>query len=666
MVREIWPRVLNKLSAKPGVTIAAALIVGPLGFLIFHGYGSPDVPFLFHPSGAAWIRFPEPVSAQIRVYTDRVHFSKDFYLDQDPGSPIFVHLRAFREIKLYINENPVYTEPPPGKNWKKGIKIEISRWIKSGRNSIRANVENPMGPALLWLRIEGLKDSIGTDETWKTRIGSDPWVQALRADDTRSNPDSLNLPTPYQAIHAKGRTIFWIFAASVGLWGIGSIFFQGRRLKNLVPLAFAAVIMVWVYLFLVKMIRINPPIGFDVYHHLNYILFIMEKRAIPLASDGWSAFHPPLFYLLSVGFLEILNPFYLMVRPFHLLKVLPFLCGLGNVWLAYALGLVVFKKDPLRLIIVIVVAGFIPMNIYMSAYMGNEPLHSFLAGCSLVIAVHIFRSAEVRFFHMIYLGLLLGLAMLTKITAGVLVPVVVGFLAFKMIRIDGESLKKVASRLSLFILVMIVICGWYYIRNIVHFGRPVMINWNLPGQLWWQDPGFHTIQYYLGFGEALRHPYFSAFHSFWDAIYSTFWGDGLIGGQPLIAKRPDVWNYDYMSAVYLFALPATGIFLMGFIKGVQMVLKDKDPSSRLIMAFLIISFCSVALFISFSTLKVPIYGQARAFYCLAAIGPISVFFVHGLGVVNEWLSSSRLAAGRGVFYGWLGTLVCLIGLSFGA
>jgi hypothetical protein len=211
---------------------------------------------------------------------------------------------------------------------------------------------------------------------------------------------------------------------------------------------------------------------------------------------------------------------------------------------------------------------------------------------------------------------------------------------------------------------MAVICGWYYIRNILHFGRPFMINWNLPGQLWWQDPGFHTLQYYLSFGEALRHPYFSAFHSFWDGMYSTFWGDGLIGGKALMAKRPDVWNYDYMSAVYLFALPATGIFLIGFLKAIRTALKDKDPNFKLIMAFLIISFYSVALFIFFSTLKVPIYGQAKAFYCLAAMGPISVFGVLGLGVVRDWLASSRLMVVRALFYGWLGTLITSIYLSF--
>jgi len=121
-----------------------------------------------------------------------------------------------------------------------------------------------------------------------------------------------------------------------------------------------------------------------------------------------------------------------------------------------------------------------------------------------------------------------------------------------------------------------------------------------------------------------------------------------------------------MSAVYLLALPAMGILVLGFIKAVQMSFREKELNSRLMMAFLIISVYSFGFFLGFSTLRVPVYGQAKAFYCLAAMGPISVFFALGLDRVNDWLSPSRLLAVRAVFYGWFGTLIAAICLSFGA
>ena len=647
---------------KRSVFLWAVLLAVPLVFILSQALFSPDIPFLWTDSSAAWIRYPTPLSGFTRGYVDQGDFQKDFFIQNERSEQIFIHLKAFRRAELWVNEFPIPLEFT--QNWKEGSRGLISPWLKQGANTIRVMVNNPLGPALLWMKVEGLDPPVRTDETWKVRFESDPHVQAILADDTRANPESLSIPTPLQSLSQKWVSLLLILGLTIVLFGAAPLLRKIGERESLPRIALLAIFGAWVYLFGEKMVKIGPGAGFDVGTHLAYIFYIFQNQRIPLPTEGWSMFHPPFFYLLSAGFLQIMGVFFSWDNLFPFLKIIPLLCGMGHIWVSYSLLRLVFPDDRARILGGVILAGFLPMNIYISAYVGNEPLHAFLAGCSLVMAVHILRSSEVRSSHMIYLGLLLGLAMLTKITAGALVPVVVIFLAYKMIRVDGKNLKEVASRLGLFILVMTVISGWYYIRNLIHFGRPFMINWDLPGQRWWQDPGFHTFQYYLSFGEALRHPYFSAFHSFWDALYSTFWGDGLIGGKALIAKRPDAWNYDYMSAVYLLALPAAGIFLVGLLKAVQMALKDKDPSSKLIMAFLIISFYSVALFILFSTLKVPIYGQAKAFYFLAAMAPITVFGALGFGVVRDWLASSHLIVVRALFYGWLGTLITFIYLSF--
>ena len=140
----------------------------------------------------------------------------------------------------------------------------------------------------------------------------------------------------------------------------------------------------------------------------------------------------------------------------------------------------------------------------------------------------------------------------------------------------------------------------------------------------------------------------------------------MIGGKAFLEGRPDAWNYDYMSSVYLLALPAMATFLIGLFKAFQVALRGKESSCRLIIAFLTVSLYSVGFFILFSTLKVPIYSQPKAFYGLSAMGPISVIFALGLGEIHKWLSSPRLMAGRAIFYGWFGTLIVLICLSFGA
>src|SRR5258708_32883870 len=47
--------------------------------------------------------------------------------------------------------------------------------------------------------------------------------------------------------------------------------------------------------------------GYDATSHLAYIRDVQEPRSLPLASEGWEMFQPPLYYVLSAGILEALS-----------------------------------------------------------------------------------------------------------------------------------------------------------------------------------------------------------------------------------------------------------------------------------------------------------------------------------------------------------------------
>src|SRR5439155_473188 len=48
-------------------------------------------------------------------------------------------------------------------------------------------------------------------------------------------------------------------------------------------------------------------LGYDVSAPIAYIRYIQDLRSLPLASEGWEMFQPPLYYLLSVGLLGLLG-----------------------------------------------------------------------------------------------------------------------------------------------------------------------------------------------------------------------------------------------------------------------------------------------------------------------------------------------------------------------
>ncbi|KPK92235.1 MAG: hypothetical protein AMJ94_05490 [Deltaproteobacteria bacterium SM23_61] len=650
------------LRQKGSVFLWAFLLVLPPIFILSQAIFSPDIAFLWPDSAASWIRYPTPLSTMTRRYVDQGEFQKDFFIENEKKEQVSIHLKAFRSAELWVNDFPVPLEF--SQNWKEGGRGPISPWLKQGANTIRVIVHNPLGPALLWVKVEGLDLPVKTDETWKVRYQTRPYVQAALADDTITNPDSRKFPTPLQSLYRKWVSLLSIFGLSIVVFSAAPLLRKiGKReyLTRIVPLAIFGA---WVYLFAEKMVKIDLNIGFDIGYHLEYILFIVKNQRIPMPTEGWSMFHPPFFYFLSAGFLQMIGSLFSWENPFPFLKIIPFLCGIGNVWVSYFLLRLFFQDDRSRILVGILLAGLIPMNIYISAYVGNEPLHAFLIGLSLLACARILRSPEVRCRSMILLGVLLSLALLTKVTAFAVVPVVAIFLLYKLIRVLPSRPGAVVARLGLFLLTLAAIAGWYYARNMIYFGSPFIINWNLPGRVWWQDPGFHTLSYYFGFGQSLQHPYFSGFHSFWDSIYSTFWGDGYLAGEAFLSGRHPFWNYDYMSVVYLLALPATGFLLIGLVQGIRLAFRGKEWNSRVSWAFFVITLYAIFAFFLYGTLKVPVYGQAKAFYLLSAMAPITVFGALGLGVVRDWLASPRLMVVRALFYGWLGTLFTSIYLSF--
>ena len=79
----------------------------------------------------------------------------------------------------------------------------------------------------------------------------------------------------------------------------------------------------------------------------------------------------------------------------------------------------------------------------------------------------------------------------------------------------------------------------------------------------------------------------------------------------------------------------------------------------LLLAYLVAT--SLALFTI--TLRLPYYAQAKAFYILSAIVPLSIVAALGLAWVPERLAG-RWPAASAIYSGWLGTLAATILLAF--
>ncbi len=94
-------------------------------------------------------------------------------------------------------------------------------------------------------------------------------------------------------------------------------------------------------------------------------------------------FQSPLYYIISAFFLRIFQAFFNSDLSILLLKLIPLLSGIIQIEIAYRCLLLVFPHNLRLQMIGLVFVAFIPMNIYMSLYIGNEPLYALLGSIFL-------------------------------------------------------------------------------------------------------------------------------------------------------------------------------------------------------------------------------------------------------------------------------------------
>ena len=287
--------------------------------------------------------------------------------------------------------------------------------------------------------------------------------------------------------------------------------------------------------------------GFDVLGHIEYIKFIVEQGKLPLATDGSQMFQSPLYYMISAILYKFLLLFGATSQILNFLTIIPLLCGLAMIEICYRTSLHAFpnRQDLQKLCTII--GSFIPMNLYMSQYLGNEPLAAIFTALAILLTVAFLNEPQLATTrkHQVFLGASLGLALLSKVTAVLLIVPV--FLAFIIIQHQqNQSLKRITTQVGTISLVIITICGWYYLRNWILLGKPFIGGWDPSREIfWWQDPGYRTFNDFLTFGYVFVNPIYAATTGFWDAIYSTIWLDGFLGGKAIFKFRPH-WNYDFV------------------------------------------------------------------------------------------------------------------------
>jgi hypothetical protein len=204
----------------------------------------------------------------------------------------------------------------------------------------------------------------------------------------------------------------------------------------------------------------------------------------------------------------------------HVLRLLSVLMGAGTVLLTYLIALEIFPQQQVLALGAAAINAFIPQFLFISGAVNNDNLVAPLCSLALLIMVEISTQSpisnrnwllDIRYW---ILGLVLGLATLTKVNALGLLPLAVLVVAISSYR--QRSVKLFLSRTAILLSAAALVSGWQFVRN-----------WRLYG-----DPT--ALQMFLN-TLAPRHPQptLRQFMAEWGDYSQSFWGLFGLGNVPL-------------------------------------------------------------------------------------------------------------------------------------
>jgi len=616
-------------------SVAIGIVVsGVFAIWLYSILNDPDVSLLFPEEGAEWIRVakeegPNTYGAQDFMAAYRVQFD----VDRVPQEAV-LQLRVFRFAAVFLDGIAITQTPTDFDTWKQRYSIDLAPYLTPGSHELILSSINRTGPPLVLAHCDAL--NIHTGPEWEGRtLESSQWsrvdsVVGSQPNDIGYSFDPVSkaffrtLPflVPIFCIGVVLALIPWNRVRARGYWADQIASASGLRWF---------LISVWAVFAVNNITKIPYGVGFDIEGHMQYIQFLVRRHSIPLAMDGWQLFQSPLYYLISAPLYLLLGAVLDPVRTADALRVVPLLCGALNVQVGYLVLREVYpNRDDLQALGVLVV-GSLPINLYISQYMGNEPMAGLFTALVVLTALRLWSRYDAGGHPARYcaIGLALGLSMLTKVTAVLMcVPLSLLFMyvAYTHHKRFAHAIRHAAMAHVLTFGVAFVVCGWYYISNWVRMGVPFMGGWDeARGYIWWQEPGFRTVEQFVQFGEALRYPIYSSVQGFWDGYYSTLWLDGY-NSSTIVFDWFQLWNYDLMlTTAWLALVPACGL-VAGIVVTVCRIASPEAVVRVFCLACLAIYFAAMVQI----TIRISGFSTVKASYSLGLLSCYAVLIVAGL------------------------------------
>jgi hypothetical protein len=569
------------------IAVAAAAFGGLLAYTALSSRYSvlPVAP------AADWIACARPVNLGVWPRGDRfAYFQTRLVVGARPERARLM-VRALRDASVRVDARELLAPRADLSAWREPRAVDLAPALPPGAHTLTLVVMDRDGPPAVWARAPDI--GLATSAAWSSSCDGKTWAPARLASRPAA-PDWLaDAPTPGQGLR---RALPWLLAAAALAWLLG--------LPESAPpgAALGALLAYWALLAALSLLRMPEGVGFDADAHVEYARLVLEKRALPLATQGWQAFQPPLYYLLGA----------LLGAGDRALRALNLLAGAGLVvaasrFLARALP---GRRGPRAA--GLLVAGLLPAALASSQLPGNEPLAALLTALTLCEALRWLEEGG----GTARLGAVWGASLLAKATPALLAPA----LLLAAVRRRAALLRAAAAAA--------LVCGWYYLWVWARLGAPFVGGWDPSrGHFWWQDPGCRSLADLSRFGAALRQPVYAGLAGFWDGLYSTLWADGWLSGMTTWVSRPP-WRYGALEAGAWLALLPSALILAGAARAARGAL---GAAGRLALS------CGAVYLgaLVWMFLRLPAYSAVKASYLLGLSPALGLLAAGGLDALPK-------------------------------
>lgn len=420
-----------------------------------------------------------------------------------------------------------------------------------------------------------------------------------------------------------------------------------------------------VYLLLALLYSALAPVfeSSDEPNHFPYVAHIAAGLGLPVQQPGidspWQkmwrqeASQPPLYYLLAAALVRPVDlsdlpqvntknpharigdpnslgnknmmlhsdreafPWRGTVLAVHLARLFSVLLGAGTVCCTHLLARRLAPGRPAVALGAMAANAFLPMFIFISASVNNDNLVVFLASLTLLLLVQLAadpRGGRPSVRTLMLPGVIIGLAALTKLTGLALIPL--AGLAL-LLRQDFSSgwrrwLPGFMRDYALLLLPILIIAGWWYVRNWQLYGDPTGLSAMLDAA-----------------GRRSPRPTLADLAGEFQGFRVNFWG---LFGAVNVLQRP-TWVYQLLDVLSLTAgvgLTAAAIRLAAVVRKTGPAALTGKPWQGWLLAatWIVVVFASLVRWTS-----ITMASQGRLMF--PTISALAFFFVAGLAAFGR-------------------------------